>query len=29
MPGVGHFLMMENPEGFNLLLKSAINKIVQ
>jgi pimeloyl-ACP methyl ester carboxylesterase len=26
MPGVGHFMMMENPEGFNLLLKSAINK---
>ena len=29
MPGVSHFLMMENPEGFNLLLKSAINKLVQ
>ncbi len=29
MPGVGHFLMMENPEKFNLLLKSAISKIVQ
>lgn len=29
MPGVGHFLMMEDPEKFNLLLKSAISKIVQ
>lgn len=29
MPGVGHFLMMENPEGFNLLLKTAISKFVQ
>ena len=29
MPGVSHFLMMENPDGFNLLLKSAINKLVQ
>lgn len=29
MPGVGHFLMMENSEGFNLLLKTAISKFVQ
>ena len=29
MPGVGHFLMMENPEGFNRLLKTAISKFVQ
>lgn len=29
MPGVGHFLMMENPDGFNLLLKTAISKFVQ
>ena len=29
MPDVGHFLMMENPEKFNLLLKSAISKIVR
>lgn len=29
MPGVGHFLMMENPEGFNLLLSTAISKFVQ
>jgi pimeloyl-ACP methyl ester carboxylesterase len=29
MPGVGHFLMMENPEGFNPLLRTAIDKIVQ
>ena len=26
MPGVGHFLMMENPKDFNLLLKTAISK---
>jgi pimeloyl-ACP methyl ester carboxylesterase len=24
MPGVGHFLMMENPEGFNRLLAEAL-----
>ena len=29
MPGVGHFLMMENPEGFNRLLKTAISKFDQ
>ena len=29
MPGVGHFLMMENPEGFNKLLKTAVSKFVQ
>ena len=29
MPGVGHFLMMENPEGFNLLLNTAIRKFIQ
>jgi len=29
MSGVGHFLMMENPEGFNLLLKTAITKFLQ
>lgn len=28
MPGVGHFLMMEKPEDFNLLLKTAISKFV-
>jgi pimeloyl-ACP methyl ester carboxylesterase len=27
MPGVGHFLMMENPAGFNLLLAQAIERI--
>ena len=29
MPGVGHFLMMEKPKDFNLLIKTAISKIVQ
>ena len=29
MPGVGHFMMMENPEGFNQLLKSAIGKLIK
>ena len=29
MPGVGHFMMMENPEEFILLLKTAISKFVQ
>ena len=29
MPGVGHFMMMENPEEFNLRLKTAISKFVQ
>ncbi|MEO7905866.1 MAG: alpha/beta hydrolase, partial [Saprospiraceae bacterium] len=29
MSSVGHFLMMEDPEGFNLLLKTAISKIGQ
>ena len=28
MPGVGHFLMLENPEGFNPLLETAIAKLV-
>jgi pimeloyl-ACP methyl ester carboxylesterase len=27
MPGVGHFLMMEDPERFNKILKEAIEKI--
>jgi len=27
MPGVGHFLMMEDPERFNVLLKGTIKKI--
>jgi len=27
MPGVGHFLMMENPAGFNPLLAEAIARI--
>jgi pimeloyl-ACP methyl ester carboxylesterase len=27
MPGVGHFLMMENPKGFNQVLRSAIEVI--
>ena len=27
MPGVGHFLMMEDPERFNQLLRSAITRI--
>jgi pimeloyl-ACP methyl ester carboxylesterase len=27
MPGVGHFLMMENPHGFNALLREAIDRI--
>lgn len=29
MPGVGHFLMMEDPGRFNGLLKTAIDKLVQ
>lgn len=29
MSGVGHFLMMENPEDFNLLLRTSISKFVQ
>ena len=29
MPNVGHFLMMEDPGAFNLLLKTAIQKIVR
>lgn len=29
MPGVGHFLMMEDPEGFNLLLAGVIDKFVR
>jgi hypothetical protein len=29
MPGVGHFLMMEKPSDFNLLLKTAISKFAQ
>jgi pimeloyl-ACP methyl ester carboxylesterase len=29
MPSVGHFLMMENPEGFNPLLRTAIDKILR
>jgi pimeloyl-ACP methyl ester carboxylesterase len=29
MPGVGHFLMMEDPERFNGLLRTAIDKLVQ
>ena len=29
MPKVGHFMMMENPEGFNPLLREAIGKIVR
>ena len=28
MSGVGHFLMMENPEAFNKLLNRAIDKVV-
>lgn len=27
MPGVGHFLMMEDPEGFNALLRTAIERL--
>ena len=29
MPGVGHFLMMEKPKDFNLLLKTAISNLGQ
>ncbi len=29
MSGVGHFLMMEDPERFNRLLKMAIDEIVR
>ncbi len=29
MPGVGHFLMMEDPEGFNRLLAEVIDKLVR
>lgn len=29
MPGVGHFPMMEDPKKFNLLLRTAIGKIVR
>ena len=28
LPGVGHFLMLENPEGFNKLLNRALDKMV-
>jgi pimeloyl-ACP methyl ester carboxylesterase len=28
MPGVGHFPMMEDPEGFNLLLREAIHRVL-
>ena len=29
MPGVGHFLLMEDPERFNLLLSAVIDKMVK
>ena len=29
MPGVGHFLMMEDPDGFNALLQTGIDRIVE
>ena len=29
MPGVGHFPMMENPEGFNPLLRDVIEKLIR
>jgi pimeloyl-ACP methyl ester carboxylesterase len=29
MPGVGHFLMMEDPQRFNGLLNAAISKLNQ
>lgn len=29
MPGVGHFLMMEDPEGFDPLLREAIQRILR
>ena len=29
MSGVGHFLMMEDPERFNALLKKAIDKFLR
>jgi hypothetical protein len=29
MPGVGHFLMMEDPKRFNDLPRTAIAKLVQ
>ncbi len=29
MPGVGHFLMMEHPKGFNRMLRTVIHKIVR
>lgn len=27
LPGVGHFVMMEDPEGFNALLRTAIDRV--
>jgi pimeloyl-ACP methyl ester carboxylesterase len=29
MNGVGHFMMMEDPDRFNRLLKTAIDKLNQ
>ena len=29
MPGVGHFLMMEDPERFNRLLETEIDTLVR
>jgi pimeloyl-ACP methyl ester carboxylesterase len=29
MPGVGHFLMMEGPDGFNALLRTAIDRVIE
>lgn len=29
MPGVGHFLMMEDPQGFNVLLADVIDELIQ
>jgi pimeloyl-ACP methyl ester carboxylesterase len=29
MPGVGHFVMLEDPETFNRLLRTAIGKIIR
>ena len=29
LPEVGHFLMMEDPEGFNVLLRTGIDRVVE
>ena len=29
VPGVGHFLMMEDPDGFNPLLSEAVGRLLR